>query len=960
MKRAAAILSLLALAALATLSAPPAPERAPWEFLSTTTIGAREFIQAHPGWDGRGVLIAVCDSGVDLSLPGLLTTSDGKPKLLDARDFTDQNRTALQEAVTSTDEHGEALHGEGGKWLYGFSKLGLSPAGGKVYAAYFTEERQRGSDVEDLNNDGDSTDTFGLVAFQDAKGDWVAVLDTDADGDLSDETPNGDFARTRQPLALGGRDRHDQASILQVAINLWPEEKEAALYFADNSHGTHVAGICAGQAIDGKAGYDGIAPGAQLLGLKLGSGIYSGGATTPGSMVSAWRYAVEKAEELKMPLVIQMSYGVGSENEGRGVAEKLLDELLADHPGVAITISAGNEGPGLTTVGMPACAQEALAVGAALAKTTAKDLYGASLSQDELFSFSSRGGEMAEPDVVCPGFAASTVPLWGKGRNVMRGTSMAAPQAAGACALLYGAAQASGLPLRRDWLYAAVQRGAVPMAGYGPAEQGPGMMNVGRAWTVYQALAGRPAAQPAAWEIVTESPERVGGKGPAAFWRGAYYPRDGRLQEVRVSPRFPAGASADYRARHMQAFDLLCSADWVRVQNGSCYTKGDEPAKFQLAYDARRLASPGVYMTEVRGYDKGLSAADRERLGPEWRLPVTVVVPETADPDSGAILRTLSVKPAKVARLFFRASGDTAGVSARLEIAGGERGAVTAALYDPEGRESEYLVLRPDRREVSFSIPSAKLERGVYELTLYGSYMNPGPVEVRAEVRPFAAPGFASAHPLTLKVAQGKAPRAELSLTPDLSTAFEGKGTGEVTGSAVARTQKLSAPSWSRTFSLAPGEASVDFEVELSAADFAKFTDIAVIVADESGKTYVNDGMGTRRITATFEPPEGAAAGAKYTFKVLAATADPDDDSPSWTLKVREVHAYARPVPLKVTQGKTADLVLYPDRTAELGLEAQEALPAAPDGGFWVGQVTLQDRERKTLKLVLDLTLKPE
>ncbi|KAF2544341.1 hypothetical protein F2Q68_00029588 [Brassica cretica] len=51
-------------------------------------IGADRFIEAHPEYDGRGVVIAIFDSGFDPSAAGLHVTSDGKPKVLDVIDCT--------------------------------------------------------------------------------------------------------------------------------------------------------------------------------------------------------------------------------------------------------------------------------------------------------------------------------------------------------------------------------------------------------------------------------------------------------------------------------------------------------------------------------------------------------------------------------------------------------------------------------------------------------------------------------------------------------------------------------------------------------------------------------------------------------------------------------------------------------------------------------------------------------
>uniref|UniRef100_A0A914Z5P6 Uncharacterized protein n=1 Tax=Panagrolaimus superbus TaxID=310955 RepID=A0A914Z5P6_9BILA len=60
-----------------------------WEpYIAKTPTQQPEFLESYPNFDGRGVVIAIIDSCIDVSLPGLQKTSTGDPKIIDCFDLT--------------------------------------------------------------------------------------------------------------------------------------------------------------------------------------------------------------------------------------------------------------------------------------------------------------------------------------------------------------------------------------------------------------------------------------------------------------------------------------------------------------------------------------------------------------------------------------------------------------------------------------------------------------------------------------------------------------------------------------------------------------------------------------------------------------------------------------------------------------------------------------------------------
>ncbi|WP_020671320.1 S8 family serine peptidase [Amycolatopsis nigrescens] len=459
-------------------------------YLPTGDTYAAQFGRLFPSWDGRGTKVAVLDSGVDLDHPALATTSDGKRKIVDW--YTANSPTSGDGGWVpmSTATYTGGFTAGGRQWT-------APGAGGPFTFGTFVETAQdlggAGSETGgDLNRDGDRADSWGVL--QDTATKEVRV-DLDGDGDFTDEKPMIDF-KVKQDSGFFGTDNPATEIAERVAFVVQTDKPGYVnLGFAGAAHGSHVAGITAGNDLFGGQ-MDGAAPGAELMSVKV---CLTTASCTSSGLIDGVVYAAANGAD-----VVNISIGgLPALNDGNNARAELYNRII-DEFNVQLFISAGNSGAGANSVGDPSVATSAMSVGSYITDDTWLSNYGSKTKAAEgLHPFSSRGPAEDggfKPNIIAPGAAISSTPRWQQpgplpgtyplpaGYAMFNGTSMAAPQATGAAALLVSAYKAlhGGERPPVASLRSAITSTARFVDGIQANAQGAGLFNVVRAFVALQ------------------------------------------------------------------------------------------------------------------------------------------------------------------------------------------------------------------------------------------------------------------------------------------------------------------------------------------------------------------------------------------------------------------------------------------------------------------------------------------
>ncbi|MEO6055300.1 MAG: S8 family serine peptidase, partial [Gemmatimonadales bacterium] len=656
------------------------------------------------------------------------------------------------------------------------------------------------------------------------------------------------------------------------------------LFFDTGSHGSHVSGIAAGHDIYGVSGFDGVAPGAQLLGLKIANSA-QGGVSTSGSMLRAMDYAIRFAESRRLPLVLNLSFGVGNEIEGEARIDHLVDSVLAAHPAVVMTISAGNDGPGLSTTGFPGSAARVISVGATLPAPFLPPAPTGAPSPDLLAYFSARGGEVARPDVVTPGVAYSTIPRWHAGDEVAQGTSMAAPHAAGLAALLISAMVHEHRSYTARDIRQALTVTAQPVAGSTSLDEGAGLADVARA---YEWLGGARAAP--------DIQVRAVGPGDAtgAVIRG---PSGARDTTQRFELRRPPGVPP-------VTYTLRSDAPWLVAP--ATVSLRDERTAVELRVARGALAAGSAAVGTVTGWPADTLA------GPAFRLVTTVVAAAPVTAGSRALRANVAVPAGGLLRTFFQADSGRP-FALTVETAGRAERALSF-LHEPRG-----MPFRDESaRGAGFGPQAAEYEADSRDV-VSGAYES---VVVAPPTQAVTASVTLSQSPVILRATrQGESVRTSVTnvtgapVDAEVGLHLGGASRTEAVAASGSEPRRIPfvVPSWSR---------GVVVDVAMDPRQWGRFTDFGVTLFDslgrQLGKQPLNYAFGRLQV----ELPEGHGD-VPVTLAFFPGFADTAGDQ-RWSLRTSiRVYADTSVVLARADSGGTS---IAPKTTAT----AHFTLPPSP------------------------------
>lgn len=709
-------------------------------FLPKHITEVRSFLEQHADYDGRGIRVAVLDSGVDPGAKGLNQTTEGLPKIVNILDATGSGDVDTSQTVKSS-ENGtiEGLTGRDLKLHPDWVKpdrtfhLGMARAAdlmsGSVWNLYQEEIRKEmlktnetykaaiSSELEDLAQNEDlpmdekksrktdlekrldlleemekdfspASPVYDCVVFQ-TDNTWKTVIDTNSNGDLSDEILLSEYSEDQSYASFG------PDNLVHFGVHVYNDGNLLSIVVPSSAHGTHVAGMIGAYYPDAPE-RNGIAPGVQIVSIKIGDTHLDGMETG-----IALQRALKMVKDLDCDL-INMSYGEPSSTPNKGWFIDQVNTLVREY-NVIYVASAGNAGPALSTVGAPGgTTSSILAIGAYVHRSMMPLQYGISHApQSTLYTWSSRGptldGDLGV-NLCAPGGAIAPVPTSSlQPAMQMNGTSMASPYACGSIALILSGLKQKEIPWQSYRVRMALENTAYNMPEIDRFSQGAGLIQVESA---FESLCQDQQDEVILGYEIRNSSQSSG--------RGILLRERGEIEipsrhSISIEPIFPEEISPSEKAEFEVWAALESDADWIEFPDSVLihHNRG----RLSVLVDPGHL-TPGAHAGYIQGKDmhSGL---------PLFCIPVHVIVPyPTNDSPAQTWHRDLSLKPGDVSRIFLSPPAWAQWAEFTIEgesLAPLDRLALHTTQLEPEKRFNEHewkkYIWAEDLSEYRGSIP---------------------------------------------------------------------------------------------------------------------------------------------------------------------------------------------------------------------------------------------------------------
>jgi hypothetical protein len=573
--------------------------------------GVARWLKQHPTFDGRGVTIAILETGTpEFRHPafGAARTLDG----LEVRKLAgivntlgpaepDDTRVVLDLTVRAA-----------GTWARAGDRTYILPRPGTFRLGLFT-----------LPAAPNLVHRFGVLEDQVTREIWV---DTDGDGDFGGETPVADVNERFDVRTLTLS--HPAAAQLAFVVGRGHAPGVVHVYAARGDHQTMTFSVAAGSKADDGLAY-GVAPGARVLLVRTHTAEYALHGIIEGYLEAA---AVPDVDLLLDASGIAIGPDTAADFGG------VIFSRIIDTYRKPIFHAAGNMHQFVNSV---SSLGGVFSVGGSMGARTFEALYGGGRVQGLAVHHVSAGGPsidgMLKPDFLAPmnRIAAGLLSAGPRvripknsptyqlpaGYGISCCTSASGPYAGGVAALLISAAKQERLRYSLDDLSWALRSSAKFLPGFGAHLQGNGVLDIRAAWDVLRRPVERPAIRATA-RIVhpLASYAARGDEGSGIFehagWRaGMTAPRDVTLRR----DSGPAGP-------------VTYKVAWMG--NDGTFSA---PPSVTLPLRAETILPVSISATKSGAHSAILELREPDADAPIFRTQATILASEEVDPATHAI-----------------------------------------------------------------------------------------------------------------------------------------------------------------------------------------------------------------------------------------------------------------------------------------------------------------------------------